>query len=185
MGHRVLVILTVYNGMPYLKKQIRSILNQQDVVVDIFVNLDISTDRSNKLISKISKNNKHVTYSKERKYGSSFQNFINACKSTRINNYSFIAFSDHDDVWEKFKLINAIKVLEKGYDAYSSNVTFWNENNNKKKLIKKSVRRTSMDHFFEAPGPTSTIVLKKDLFVNFRKNIESNFHNLKKVSNFF
>ena len=53
--NKVAVLMPVYNGEKFLKKQINSILNQKKVDITIFISVDKSTDNSLKLIENLKK----------------------------------------------------------------------------------------------------------------------------------
>lgn len=42
--NKIAILLAAYNGKAYLKEQIDSILNQEDVAVTIFISIDTSSD---------------------------------------------------------------------------------------------------------------------------------------------
>ena len=46
MKNKVAVLLSTYNGEKYLAEQLKSILNQQDVTVNLYVRDDGSTDNT-------------------------------------------------------------------------------------------------------------------------------------------
>ncbi len=185
MKPKILVIMSVFNGINYIKEQVDSILKQEDVNVNLFINFDKSNDGSFEYIKKIAHKDKRITLSEQNKYGSACQNFLNATKKVNVNEYDYISFSDQDDHWKPSKLKNAIRFLSDGYDGYSSNVTLWFYYKNKKKFINKSTKQTGYDHFFEAPGPTSSIVITKELFNKFQKFTILRYKYLKKLKNFF
>lgn len=41
---KVAVLLAAYNGMQWIKEQIDTVFNQQDVDVTIYISVDLSTD---------------------------------------------------------------------------------------------------------------------------------------------
>ena len=47
---RVCVLLAAYNGDKYISEQLDSILAQNGVLLDIYISLDLSTDRSFEII---------------------------------------------------------------------------------------------------------------------------------------
>ena len=55
INKKVAVLMPVYNGEKFLKKQINSILNQKKVDITIFISVDKSTDNSLKLIENLKK----------------------------------------------------------------------------------------------------------------------------------
>ena len=58
--NKVAVLMPVYNGEKFLKKQINSILNQKKVDITIFISVDKSTDNSLKLIENLKKKFKSI-----------------------------------------------------------------------------------------------------------------------------
>ena len=59
---KVAVLMPVYNGEKFLKKQIISILNQKKVDITIFVSVDESTDDSLKTIENLKKNTSQLIF---------------------------------------------------------------------------------------------------------------------------
>ena len=53
--YKVAILMPVYNGEKFLKKQIISILNQKNVEITIFVSVDQSTDNSLEIIESLKK----------------------------------------------------------------------------------------------------------------------------------
>ena len=96
------ILLAAYNGEKFLKKQITSILNQNNVSLDIFISLDKSSDNSLDLIRKIQKKNSNIfLISSNKIFGSASSNFINLIKNLNFRNYSYISFSDHQILHRK------------------------------------------------------------------------------------
>ena len=54
---KVVVLMSTYNGEKYLEEQIKSIINQKDVQVDLFVRDDGSNDTTLEILSKYEKKN--------------------------------------------------------------------------------------------------------------------------------
>lgn len=185
MKPRILVIMSVFNGIKYIKEQVDSILTQQDVNVNLYVNFDECNDGTFRYLKNIAQKDKRIIMSEQKKYGSACQNNLHAVKQVFVNDYDYVSFSDQDDLWKPTKLKNAVSLLSDGYDGYSSNVTLWFYKKNKKKLINKSTIQTGFDHFFEAPGPTSSIVITKNLFMRFQEFVNLRYPHLKKLKNFF
>lgn len=162
--------MAAYNGEQFIQEQIDSILNQQDVDVDIYVRLDPSSDGTELLLRNISKANSNIflLYAKEPS-GSAGQNFLRLILDVDFSNYDYIAFADQDDVWFKSKLIRAISCIEEhNVDAYSANVTAW-WGDGTEKLVFKSSPQQQYDYLFESPGPGCTFVFRPD-FANKVKN---------------
>lgn len=160
----ILVILASFNGVRYIEEQINSILNQEDVDVSLFVFDDGSSDGTIELLfSKFSTGASNVKIIQNLiPTGSAANNFFGALKSLEenvINDYDFVAFSDQDDIWFPNKMKAAMEMLqmEKG-DLYMSNLILWEENNNKKSLIRKSHPQKKYDYLFEGGSAGCTYV---------------------------
>jgi rhamnosyltransferase len=168
--NKVAILLAVYNGREWIDEQLHSILNQENVDVDVFISVDLSTDGSwEYLIKKYSDYSNIVFLPYGEKYGSAGKNFYRLVRDVCTDYYDFMAFSDQDDIWFNDKLQRAIDKLHKEkVDAYSSNViAFWGDG--KSVLIDKAQRQTSYDYLFEAAGPGCTYVLNHDLWYAFRE----------------
>lgn len=105
----VSVIIPVYNGEKYLEEAIESVLVQKLKPLEIIVVDDGSEDRTKIITKKFSKyinyiyqNRMGVGYSRNRGIGLSIGNFI--------------AHLDHDDTWEKDKLLLQCEAFKKDED---------------------------------------------------------------------
>lgn len=107
---KIQVLMSTYNGEKYLKEQIDSILNQEDVEVSLLIRDDGSKDQTIKIIEEYVKQYNNVEFYQGENLGSakSFMDLV--MNSDEVNYY---AFSDQDDVWDKNKLKVAIEKLEK------------------------------------------------------------------------
>lgn len=173
---KISVLLAAYNGEKFIEEQVKSIINQIGVHVDIFISLDRSTDSSLNIIKDLcdKHENVHLLNYGER-FGNAGKNFYHLIKSIDFSQYDFVAFSDQDDIWFPEKLLTATeKIRIFSYDAYSSDViAFWPENN-KKLTIKKSFPQKKMDYIFEAAGPGCTYVLTINTASSFKDFIQEN-----------
>jgi len=106
--YRVNVLMSTYNGEQYLREQIDSILEQEDVDVRLFVRDDGSSDSTLGILDEY-KENKKLQYIKGENAGFR-KSFLQLCDKVPESDY--YAFSDQDDVWKKDKLIRMIKELE-------------------------------------------------------------------------
>ena len=179
---RIAVLLTVYNGAKYLHEQIDSISKQSDVDIDIFINIDPSSDRSEEIVENfVSVRENIYLVQKDIKYGSAAKNFFNLIKNFNSLSYDYISLADQDDIWLPNKTIKAINLLKKNCTSgYSSNVlAFWRSG--KEIISNKSQSQKKYDHFFESSGPGCTFVITQKLFISLQKFIKLNY---KKVYEF-
>lgn len=132
----IAVILGTYNGEIYLKEQIDSILNQKDVLVQIFARDDGSTDQTLKILKKYanSYSNFHLMNNGNTDNKGIKNGFMEALKwaISYSDRFEYFSFSDQDDIWLPQKLITAIKKIEKSNNhngaLYYSNKTIVDEN---------------------------------------------------------
>ncbi len=110
---KVCVLMSTYNGERYLKKQIESILNQEDVEIHLIVRDDGSTDKTIEILNSYSRQKK-LSYYKGNNLGParSFMDLLNSdYVKEKMDKNTFIAFSDQDDIWNNKKLKRATNVL--------------------------------------------------------------------------
>ena len=106
----VQILMSTYNGEKFIEEQIDSILNQKDVNIKLLIRDDGSTDGTIELLNKYSKKYDNISYyiGKNIKSANSFFDLIQ-----KSNDCDYYAFADQDDFWEEYKVINAIKLMEK------------------------------------------------------------------------
>lgn len=112
MNAKVLVLMSTYNGEKYIEEQLNSLLSQTYKEIDILIRDDGSVDRTVDIIGNyINRNKDRIALIKGENIGvvNSFFTLIDWAKST----YSYFAFCDQDDYWEKNKIEEAIKKINK------------------------------------------------------------------------
>ena len=108
MMTRVCVLLSTFNGEKYIKEQLCSLLEQEDVDITILIRDDGSKDNTIQIINQI-KDNRIYLYSGDNiGPANSFMDLI--YKSPEADYY---AFCDQDDIWMPNKLQAAIHEIEK------------------------------------------------------------------------
>lgn len=107
---KVTVLLSTYNGEKYLREQIDSILNQEDVEISIIARDDGSKDRTIEILNYYSEQfNNFSFYTGDNKGpAGSFFDLINHSGGSE-----YYAFADQDDVWDKDKIKVAVDNLSK------------------------------------------------------------------------
>lgn len=166
---KVAVLLAAYNGKEWIGEQIRTIFNQVDVDITVFISVDLSTDDTYEWCIRLSKLDKRVFVLP---YGTCFggagKNFYRLIREVDFSSYDYVSLADQDDVWLENKLISAISIIrEKSVNGYSSNVlAFWLDG--REQLIIKSQPQKQFDFLFEAGGPGCTYVLTKNSFEKFK-----------------
>lgn len=131
MKNKVTIILPNFNSHIYIKKTLKSVINQsyknwQLVIVD-----DNSNLLTKNILAKYQKNKKiKIFYLKKNKGPGYCRNL--ALKKTKTK---FIAFLDSDDIWKKNKLKDQISFMLK--NNYKFSYTYYKtiKGNNKKKIL--------------------------------------------------
>ncbi|MFR0496453.1 glycosyltransferase family 2 protein [Limosilactobacillus reuteri subsp. suis] len=137
----VTVLMSTYDGENFLRDQIESILNQEDVYVHLIVRDDGSKDRTINILEEYQSRGKLEWYS-GKNLGSA-RSFLNLVSKSPDNEY--YAFSDQDDVWFSKKLKRAIGYFESSNDTnlpilYAGNYILVDKDLNK---INKSLRHVT------------------------------------------
>ena len=161
---RFIVLLAAYNGLRWLDKQVDSILDQEKVDIELVISIDPSNDGTQDYFEKLALNDSRVKLlATKEKFGGAAPNFFRLIRDTNFERADYISFADQDDIWDLDKLYRAHKCLvEKGGEAYSSNVlAFWESG--RKVLINKAQPQTRYDYLFESAGPGCTFVFSRRL----------------------
>ncbi|KQB44193.1 Glycosyl transferase [Flavobacterium daejeonense] len=173
---KLLVILASYNGEKYIREQIDSILNQEEVNVDIFVFDDCSKDNTCGIIKTYNQESRIKLVKNNSPQGSAANNFFNAIKSISdevINGYDFVAFADQDDIWLPEKLKAASTMLIKAQSSlYCSNLILWDEKSNSRSIINKSFPQKKYDYLFEGGSAGCTYVFTTDFCLGLKSILE-------------
>ncbi|MDE5575998.1 MAG: glycosyltransferase [Oscillospiraceae bacterium] len=105
----VAVLMSTYNGEKYLREQIDSIMSQSGVQVELFVRDDGSSDGTKAILTEYSEKNSniHIEFAENVGVGNSFMNLLYSAPDT----FDYYSLADQDDMWEKNKLIEAVKLL--------------------------------------------------------------------------
>ena len=172
----VVILLAAYNGIEWIEEQIKSILLQKNVSVEILISVDLSNDKTYEWCQDLARKNSYIkVLPYGERFGGAAKNFYRLIRDVDFSYFDYIALSDQDDIWDSDKLHHAISVIEKdNLDGYSSNVTaFWSDG--KERLVKKSFPQKRFDYFFEAAGPGCTYVFKQQAIQKFKKFLIKNW----------
>ena len=176
------VCLAAYNGMEYIAEQIKSILSQDGVDLQIFISVDKSSDGTESFLAEWALSEPRLTLLPlGLHFGGAAPNFYRLLRDVDLTDFDYLSFSDQDDVWYSGKLLRAHeKMLSGAADAYSSNVlAFWS--NDYKVLINKSQKQVRWDFLFEAAGPGCTYVIRKELACDVRDLIKARWADVQQV----
>lgn len=156
---RVAVLMATCNGIAYVKAQIESILQQENLAVTLFISDDGSTDGTWEYLQSCS-HDQIILLPRDDRYGSAAGNFFRLIRDVSFSCFDYIALADQDDLWFPGKLKRATDTLERlKADIYSGNVlAFWPDG--RKMLINKAQAQRQWDYLFEAAGPGCTYVMQ-------------------------
>jgi rhamnosyltransferase len=171
----IAVLLAAYNGSEWIESQIKTIINQKNVNITLFISVDLSDDDTLHIVkhcASIDENIKVLSYGE--RYGSAARNFFRLIGEVDFASFDYISLSDQDDIWGSHKCHKAISELNSNNAmGYSSNViAFWPSN--RESIVIKSQKQTKWDYFFESAGPGCTYVMNKSLALELQRFILEN-----------
>ena len=166
------VCLAAYNGMSYIVEQIESILQQQNVYVQIFISVDKSTDGTETFLVNWALSEPRLTLLPfGQHFGGAGPNFYRLLRDVDLTGFNYLSFADQDDIWHPEKLWRA-HALMAAQDAfgYSSNFTaFWPSGESR--VVNKAWPQRTWDFLFESAGPGCTYVLHSNLALELQQLI--------------
>lgn len=124
---KVDVLMSTYNGAKYLKEQIDSIMNQENVDISITIRDDGSKDNTIPIIEEMQAkytDKIRLIKGENRGYKVSFALLLGLAR----DDVDYYAFSDQDDVWKKEKTNMGVEKLQQGYELYVCSVENVDEN---------------------------------------------------------
>lgn len=180
---RVAVLLAAYNGAAYIEEQLKSIFEQLDVFVTVFISVDSSSDGTEKLVDDFASRDARVRVLPHGSvFGGAAKNFYRLIRDVDISAFDYISFADQDDIWNETKLAVAVELIQAtNSDAYSSDVmAFWEDG--RKRLIAKSQQQVEFDFLFEAAGPGCTYVFTNKFMRSLKSRMLVCWNELQNVS---
>ena len=132
---KVLILMTTYNGIEFLNKQIDSIINQDFTTWNMIISDDNSTDDTFSILKKYQEadNRIRVVKNTSGKNGA-FENFFGLLNIVKkeYSNYDYYLFCDQDDIWINSKLSTLISIANKEQNnsipiAYYSDMSIIND----------------------------------------------------------
>ena len=161
------VLMSTYNGEKYIREQLDSIFEQEDVNVKLFVRDDGSADRTRNILKEyaVTYELKDLSDGERVGPGESFMRLL--CKAKEKIELQYFAFADQDDIWLKNKLSVAIKVIEQCEDKdavlYSSNQFLYVNGINKGKRHEERQSVDLINHMTKNTIAGCTFVLNRDM----------------------
>ena len=112
MNKKVLIMMSVFNGGLNIRRQITSILKQNNVDVHILIRDDGSDYETKKILKAIQiEFPDNITCSFDENVGWK-QSFMSLLFNAEVG-YDYYGFSDQDDLWMEDKVISCINLMEK------------------------------------------------------------------------
>jgi rhamnosyltransferase len=179
---RFVVLMAAYNGTPHISSQVKSILNQKDIDLKLFISVDLSTDRTYEYVRELASIDDRVfILPYGQRFGGGGPNFYRLICDVDFSGVDYVSFADQDDLWHSDKLLRAHQIMMSSHaQGYSSNFTaFWP--NGLKRFIKKSYPQCRWDFLFESAGPGCTYVLGSKLAVAIKQFLFQAEEGLSKV----
>ena len=104
----VCILMSTYNGVPYLQAQLDSLFNQRGVRVELLVRDDGSSDDTRSMLEAEQREGRLSWYGGDnRGPAGSFLDLLLKAGDT----YDFYAFADQDDVWRPTKLADCVQAM--------------------------------------------------------------------------
>ena len=175
MHNRVGVLLASYNGEHYIREQLLSIINQENVSLHVFVSDDGSTDATREIVDVLSSNCSEITLLPVgQPTGSPAGNFFRLLSVIDLSNFSHIAFADQDDIWSLNKIERALMQMKvNDADGYSSDLISYSIETRKVKYILKSHAQRDYDYIFQGASAGCTYVISARLAAQIKNRISS------------
>ncbi len=165
--HAITVLMSTYNGELYIREQLDSILNQNNVEVLLCVRDDGSSDNTLSILSEY-KNNypEKIEVFNGENIGWKKSFFWLLQYAAENNSCEYFAFADQDDIWLPDKLITGINVLQTlpaGSNLYFSNLLYYKNGINYGKIRKHNIVPTIKKCLVRNYATGCTIVFNRDL----------------------
>lgn len=167
----IIVFLSTYNGEKYVKEQVESIFNQQNIKVYCIIRDDGSTDRTKEILYELKKKYIDIEILEGENIGwkrSFYELVFNKRKA------DYYAFADQDDVWLPNKLDRGVKKISNREKKEKKPVLYYSDSylvNEKLKIIGKSLNfnppKSKETSLFFSFGQGCTMIFNneaKDLF---------------------
>lgn len=163
----VAVLMSTYNGEKYLREQLDSIFNQNDVVVKLFARDDGSTDGTVGILKEYAQRFpvEIILDGENIRPGESFMRLV--YKYANVPGIEYYAFADQDDIWFPQKMSTAIEKLCEAGDStptlYSSNQYIYMDGENKGNRHKDLQKIDLISHMTKNTIAGCTFVFNKAL----------------------
>ena len=169
---KISVIVATYNGEKYINEQLNSIINQTVKPDEILVFDDCSKDRTVNIVNEIflKENNENYKVFINSVNKGFMSNFIEALKKVKGD---IIFFSDQDDIFDRYKFEEMLKVFIEHKDCMvlNSRYVYINDKGEIQSKLKydvdnfngKVTKMSSIDYFFKSNFPGFAMAIRKEI----------------------
>ena len=154
------IIMNCYNGEKYISESIKSIIDQTYKNWELILWDNCSTDNSEKIFKKL--NDKRLKYYKAQNHTTLYHARNLAIQKTTGE---YIAFIDTDDLWDKNKLHEQVKIFLKNSKISVCYTNLWLLKEDKKKIFIKKGKSKIINNLLSNYnlGIITTLIKKKDI----------------------
>ncbi len=158
---KVAIIMSTYNGEPFIRQQLDSILNQTYKNIELVVRDDGSKDKTVEIIKEYQEKYENIKFFQGENLGF-VKSFFELLKLTEADYYSY---ADQDDIWIENKIELAVNSLNK-LDEEKPNMAFGNsdyydENMNFISSGEKNKEYSFLKSLFACVGQGMTMTVNK------------------------
>jgi rhamnosyltransferase len=166
---RILVLMATFNGSPWIREQLESILAQEGVDIRIAIRDDGSTDGTRWELTRFAEDERVRVIASATASGSAARNFLTLIRENAADSFDCVAFADQDDVWNRDKLVRASGMLTETRSAGYSSATIAAWEDGREQVLKPSGAPTASDFLFEGAGQGCTFVLTSEFYERVRR----------------
>ena len=160
----VIVLLATYNGLPYIRQQLDSVLGQTGVEVRVVAVDDDSTDGTADYLAGVAASDPRLTVHNAAKNLGYPAVFFHLVAEIRPEPDQWVAFCDQDDVWAPDKLARQLaQARQHRVGGVSSSITSVYQDG-RRVLVRKDTPQRRLDFICETPGPGATFLLSPDAY---------------------
>ena len=161
---RVLVLLAVHNGEPWLDQHLDTLAAQQQVDLQVVMADDASTDASAACCRRrAAADPRFLCIAPSTPGGSASRNFFRLLLEANLHDAEYVAFCDQDDRWHPDRLQAGVEQLRATGAALYSSATraFWPDGHTR--VLGQVDRLTAADFLFEGAGQGCSFLMTRFL----------------------
>ncbi len=171
---RVLVLVAVHNGLPWLEEQLASLAAQTGVVLLVDLGDDASTDGSAAILADwVRRDARFRLQAHSVPSGGAAASFFRLLAAADLADVDYLAFCDQDDRWHADRLSAGVQALkDAGADLYSSATqAFWPDG--RQRRLSQVAAITRADFLFEGAGQGCSFLLTRAAAVRVQRAVRA------------